>query len=253
MQIRKHITSFAVSAMVLAIVCVSIDAQTSPSELERRKADAQARVAEAQARAAEAQARTAEANSRRGEIANRQAELDLLSAKTSVSGDLIENDISAYKAVSCAASDINQQLRSIGTRVDLLMIYSPRFAKTMAEYSVMISQLERLKERYEGVFNIPQAIIEVQDPDSLDKVKGMTSILDPARQISALAIDTLALFKTEVDIQGKTVVIGKDEFIAKLLKDINLDVYYPEKMIPMNLQESRLLRVSISLLSIEVS
>ena len=240
MQIRKQIGSFVLSSTFLLAGGAVVLAQTSTEEIERRKAAAQARTAEANARAAEAQARTAEANSRRSEIANRQSELDLLSAKTNVKGDLIESEISAYKAVACAAADINQQVRTASTQIDLLMIYSPRFAKTMVEYSIMISQLERLKDNYEGLFRFPQAV-RVIEPNS--KTGDIAAIISPVKQISALAIDTLALFKTEVDIQGRTVIIGKDEFLAKLLKGISLEVYYPEKMIPMNINESRLLNL----------
>ncbi len=242
MQIRKQIERFTLALILLAFGSTAHFSQVSAEELARRKAAAQARTAEAQARAAEAQARTAEANSRRSEIQNRKAELDLLAANTTVSGELIENEISAYKAVACAAAEINQQVRTASTQIDLLMIYSPRFAKTMAEYSVMISQLEMLSERYEGLYRPPMAIKTVTEDDR-SKPGNLIGDLSVAKQFSALAIDTLALFKTEVDIQGKTVVIGKDEFIAKLLRGINLEVYYPEKIIPMNINDSRLLNL----------
>ena len=242
MRIRKQTERLTLAFVLLAFGCTAHFSQVSTEELERRKLAAQARTAEAQARAAEAQARTAEANSRRSEIQNRKAELDLLAANTTVSGELIENEISAYKAVACAAAEINQQVRTASTQIDLLMIYSPRFAKTMAEYSVMISQLERLRERYESLYRPPVAIKTVTENDKT-KPGSLLGDLSVAKQFSALAIDTLALFKTEVDIQGKTVVIGKDEFIAKLLRGINLEVYYPEKIIPMNINDSRLLNL----------
>ena len=218
-------------------------AQAPNDEDTRRKAEAEVRIAEAQARAAEAQARSAEANSRSSEIENRRAELDLLRANTTVSGDLIENDISAYKAVSCAAADINRQLRTVNTQIDLLMIYSPRFGKTMAEYSVVINQMERLKAKYDDTLLLPQAYTKT-DPNGQKTGTGdIAAIVNPAKQFSALAIDTLALFKTDVDIQSRNVIIGKDEFIAKLLNGVSLEVYYPEKMIPMNNGDSRLLNL----------
>lgn len=239
-------------SFVAAMLEVAV-AQTTDADLQRRKAAAQARTAEANARSAEAAARTAVANSRRNEIANREAELKLLRAKTTVSGDLIETDISAYKAVSCAASDINQKVRDLGNQIDLLMIYSPRFANTMVEYSILMNQLELLKRRYEIAFrSIPEALVVTGGPEIKSSVNPIT-IIDPISQVRALAIDTLSLFRTDVQISGKQVVIGKDEFVAKVLNGVNVEAYYPEKMIPTNLgKPSKLLTLITELAEMRV-
>jgi len=234
---------------ILSMVSVNT-AFAQTSEVEKRKADAEARKAEAQARVAEAQAKSAEARARKDELVNRQAELNLLAAKTTVSGDLIENDISAYKAVSCAASEISQNVRRLGSQIDVLMVYSPEFANTMAKYSVLMNQLELLKTRYDKVFrNIEKtpkvnAVTVVGDGDGDKAIRGAASVINPANQIKALTVDMLALFKTDVKITGKAVLIGKDEFIGKVLNGLNVEVYYPEKMIPLDARtSSKLLQI----------
>ena len=58
------------------------------------------------------------------------------------------------------------------------------------------------------------------------------TITDPASTISGIALDTLALFKTESKVTGKTVVIGREEFIAKVINGLRVDVFYPERVIP---------------------
>ncbi len=247
-MIKKIAACLFLCALSMISVNTAVTQTIKPTDLEKRKADAQARKAEAQARVAEAQAKSAEAKARKDELANRQAELNLLAAKTTVSGDLIENDISAYKAVSCAASEISQNIRRLSSRIDVLMVYSPEFAYTMAKYSVLMNQLELLKTRYDKVFgNVrneppvsPGRIVDDKD------IRGMASVISPANQIKALTVDMLALFKTDVKITGKTVVIGKDEFIGKVLNGLNVEVYYPEKMIPIEARTSSKLLLIIN-------
>ncbi len=246
----KQLATWLLFVGILGLIFINpvFTQTTEASEIEKRKAEAQAKKAEAQARVAEAQAKSAEAKARKDELANRQAELNLLSADTTVSGDLIESDISAYKAVSCAASEISQRVRRLSGQIDVLMVYSPEFANTMAKYAVLMNQLELLKTRYSKVFGeakvgptvSPSMIIEEGN------VKSLSDVISPANQIKALTVDMLALFKTDVKITGKTVVIGKDEFIGKILNGLSVEVYYPEKMIPLEVRTSSKLLLIIN-------
>ncbi len=241
-KLTKHTAYFLSLVIFLTIPTNILNAQTNESlENERRKAEAEAREAEAKARTAEAQARSAEAKTRKDELANRKAELELLSAKTTVQGKLIESDISAYKAVSCAATDIKADVARLQNQIDTLMIYSPEFAETVSRYSALMGQLRILKRRYERAFEIlPNKNLPGRRNTSkeVEAFTTLDSVINPVKQFKALTIDMLSLFKTDVKVEGKIIKIGKEEFIAEVVKGLNVEVYYPEKIIPLQAKES---------------
>lgn len=151
------------------------------------------------------------------------AQAEALRAESKVEGELIETELSAYQAVACSAGEINARIRDLQKqgKVHNLVLYDREFANTLSEYSILINQLISLKARY--LENLPRedkSILSVQ------------SVLDPSNQIRNFAVDTLLLFRTNTDIRGSVVHIGKEEFIARALKDLNIPVYYPNKAIP---------------------
>jgi hypothetical protein len=249
MALRRRISALKSTLLILSFCFLFAGIVYPQSDAEQRAVAAQARVAEAEARTAEANARSAEAGSRRSNIENRKAELELLAAKTAVEGNLIESDISAYKAVACAAADINRRVNGLGTRIDTLVVYSPRFARSLTEYSMLMGQLDLLSERYSEAFEMVPEKLPPQSPSNEEVKTYSEPQIAASRVISlpsvrSLALDTLSLFKTEVSIEGKIVNIGREEFIAKVVSGLNVEVYYPDKIIPFEAgKNSRLIRV----------
>jgi hypothetical protein len=159
---------------------------------------------------------------------NTKSEIENLKANTTISKkseaetELLETTISAYKAVGCAASEMNGQMRRLAGlgKIENLLVFDPVFVDTLTEYAILMNQLGKLEEDY--LTELP--------PES--KGTDLDSLLVPTEKIKDFLVDTMALFKTDTSITGTTVVVARAEFIAKAVKDIEVKVYYPYKAIP---------------------
>jgi len=211
-------------------------APTEDPEIKRRKDKAALKQAEAEAEEAEANARKANADAREKEIANRKNELELLKGTTTTSGDLIENDITAYQAVACACKPIAKKINDKNGQIKTLMIYSPEIADTLTEYSALIVHMNRLEDTYKEILGIdlqktplaPGVNLRVNNAANARASIGIPGLGD----IISAAIDILSLFKVDVEITGEKVDVGKEEFISKVVDGLSgIDVYYPDKVI----------------------
>ncbi len=193
------------------------------TEAATREAEAKAKKAEADAEAAEAAARKAEADAREKEITNREKELNMVKGTTTVSGDLIENDITAYQAVACACEPIKRKIGGSKDNIGALMIYSPQIADSLTEYSALITYLDRLDKRYDEV--IAKAEAKLNNP----AIAAVAAL--PISEIISLGLEVLSLFKTDVEITGEKIDVGREEFISRVVDGLGVPVYYPDKIV----------------------
>src|SRR5690348_6674799 len=98
--------------------------------LEEEKAQAELRKAIAEANKAELEAKFPKPTS------------SPLEGKTSVEGDLIENQIMAYRTMAPAAIKLVQQLNKTNLRIKTLAIYNENDIKLILSYRVALNQLK---------------------------------------------------------------------------------------------------------------
>lgn len=155
--------------------------------------------------------------------------------------NLIEGKISAYKAVACSADIINKNISRFQGSIGTLLVYDAEFADTLSEYSILMSRFKLLERKYKETF----AIIKQQNlkKSSETGVRGITDFIDPFQKIRDITIDTLSLFKTNTSVQGLDVRIRKEAFIAKTVNNLNIDLYYPNKAVPIVFDDSDLLTI----------
>lgn len=208
---------FAGSGFFLALV-LAVSGQT-PDANEARVAEANARRAEAEARAAEIQAK--------------KAEIELLSAQTSTSGDIIENDIAAYRAAECSAREIRKRVESFPGGVRRVVLWSPEFSNAYTDYKLLIGQFRLLRSGYEEVFQLTRSQTEREVLAASDSIPNKSVTLSSVGEFGGLLIDTISLFKTNVTVEGKSVQVSDSAFISSAMNGAGFEVVVPDLIVPM--------------------
>ncbi|MBK7706559.1 MAG: hypothetical protein IPJ30_12475 [Acidobacteria bacterium] len=213
--------------------------QTEPTptpdpEIQRRKDKAAASTAEAEARQKAAEAR-------KQEIENRKNELENLKGTTTVTGDLIEKDIAAFRAASCAAGAITRTIDV--SKVSAIVIFDQPTADALNEYSALIQHNGLIFQAFKEGFK-----------DADVKLKATEKAGGPVTNISAAAIlgpalDILALFKVDDKITGAKVTIERDDFVSMISTKLGVQVYDPIRLV--NLGEPSALLKSLNDLLVE--
>jgi hypothetical protein len=204
--------------------------------LKQQKAVAELRRAIAEARKAEFEARYP------------AAKTDLLEGKTAIGGGLIEGHMIAYFALAEVAETIARKLYEAYPNIKVLVVHNDKDANLLSSYGAAMLRLDALKHRYEQVLVMEKAAIAAAPGRTVPspgvpfvaegRPKSLPLVLGAATSTAGSVLDFLALFRTDVNLEGKTFDVAEDVLVSETFRALRAQyqngivLYYPAAVSP---------------------